>query len=392
MRRLGVLLCLCGAFALAGCGRDEEPRSIDRPQIGVKGADSDAARGLGFPTFATKNTTRVGGADAIADAAAVAQAVFPARSGEASRPGAVTLVDSGDWRAPLVASVFMARPVRAPLLFAADGKLPAATRAALDALRPTGADEVGRAQVVRVGDVPRPDGLRSTDVPGKDPVALAAAVDRLSTAAQGAPSDSVVIVPLDAPEFAMPAAAWAAKSGDSVLFSRRQEVPEETMAALRRHQQPTIYVLGPRRLIGGRAIAQLRRAGTVTRIEGSDPTSNAIAFARFADGDFGWGVTDPGHGLVFASPRQPLAAAAAAPLSASGTYGPLLLVDPRGGLPPSLGQYLLDIQPGYRKDPVRGVYNRGWLIGDENAVSAATQSRIDALLEITQVKTDEPSG
>ena len=42
---------------------------------------------LGFPTIATRNTTRVGGADAVADAAAVAQAVFPAQPRDPARRG-----------------------------------------------------------------------------------------------------------------------------------------------------------------------------------------------------------------------------------------------------------------------------------------------------------------
>ena len=48
--------------------------------------------------------------------------------------------------------------------------------------------------------------------------------------------------------------------------------------------------------------------------------------------------------------------------------------------------YLLDIQPGYDDDPVRGVYNHGWVIGDESAISVDVQSRIDALLEIQPVQ------
>ena len=67
------------------------------PVLGQGGDDEQAAAGLGFPAFATKNTTRVGGADAIANAAAVAQAVYPSRdAGHAA--AAVTLVDGTDWR------------------------------------------------------------------------------------------------------------------------------------------------------------------------------------------------------------------------------------------------------------------------------------------------------
>ena len=47
--------------------------------------------------------------------------------------------------------------------------------------------------------------------------------------------------------------------------------------------------------------------------------------------------------------------------------------------------YLLDIRPGYESDPVRGVYNHAWLMGDATAIPVTTQSRIDSLLEIQPV-------
>ena len=36
---------------------------------------------------------------------------------------------------------------------------------------------------------------------------------------------------------------------------------------------------------------------------------------------------------------------------------------------------------------MRGVYNHGWIIGDQNAVSLATQAAIDSDLEIVPVNT-----
>src|SRR5262249_14349599 len=63
-----------------------------------------------------------------------------------------------------------------------------------------------------------------------------------------------------------------------------------------------------------------------------------------------------------------------------------LLTNDPAQLPRPLGQYLLDVQPGYERDPVRGVYNHGWLIGDDEAISAAQQAEIDALLEIVPVQ------
>ena len=62
-----------------------------------------------------------------------------------------------------------------------------------------------------------------------------------------------------------------------------------------------------------------------------------------------------------------------------------MLVTAANSLPAPLQDYLLDIQPGYDTDPVRGVYNHGWMIGDERAIAVDVQARIDVLLEIQAV-------
>ncbi|MCW2968663.1 MAG: hypothetical protein JWM71_2435 [Solirubrobacteraceae bacterium] len=387
LRRTACALLI--ALAAGGCGKSAGGAASGFPAIGSKGQQSTAAASLGFPVFATKNTTRVGGADPVADAAAVAQAVYPSLT-PASRPRAVALVDGHDWRTALAASVLMSSPIRAPILLGDGSSLPSATADALKTLAPTGSDPAGGAQVVRIGDVARPKGLKTTDLVGADPFALARAIDAFQAAARGATSADVVVASADDPAYAMPAAAWAAKSGDPILLTHRDALPEPTRAALAAHQQPRIYVLGPSSVISPAVTKQLRTLGTVIRVGGPDPQSNAVAFARYSDSNFGWGVVDPGHGLVFASPQRPADAAAAAPLSASGTYGPLVLVDDHGGLPKSLADYLLDIEPGYSSDPTRGVYNHGWIIGDDHAVSIASQAQIDSDLEI--VSTHKPVG
>ena len=188
----------------------------------------------------------------------------------------------------------------------------------------------------------------------------------------------------------MPAAGWAAKSGHPVLWVTRDSIPAPTRAAIAAHKRPRIYVLGPESAVSKKVLGQLGELGEARRVGAGDPVANAIAFARFSDGSFGWNVVDPGHGLVFASTQRPLDAAAAAPLSAAGSYGPLLLVTAANALPAPVQDYLLDIQPGYDDDPVRGVYNHGWVIGDESAVTIDVQARIDTLLEIAPV--DAPEG
>jgi hypothetical protein len=381
------------ALFVASCGGGEKtPPAPAQQTPAVSGQDGDevppTGPPLGFPVFATKNTTRVAGGDPVADAAGVALATYPARTPE-SRPQAVILAEVRDWRTGMAAAVLAARPIRGPVLFADGNELPAATKAALDALQPTGSKEAGGAQVIRVGTTAPVDGYKTTDVTGGNPAALAGAVDRLQTAAAGGASGAVIVANLDRPEYAMPAAGWAAKSGNPILWVTGQGIPPETESALRTHRNAAIYVLGPASSVPDSVLDALGKLGTVKRVSGEDPVANAIAFARYRDGAFGWEVVDPGHGLVFANARRPQDAAAAAPLSAHGKYGPLLLLTDAGELTTPLQDYLLDIQPGYSEDtdPVRGVYNHGWIIGDESALAAAVQARIDTLLEIQPVDT-----
>jgi hypothetical protein len=388
MRRRAALLALIAllATALDGCGgrSGDLGGGATAPSSGAKGSEPDAAANLGFPSFATKNTTRVGGADAIANAAAVARAVFPGPSVQA-RPRAVALVDSGDWRVGVAAAVLSSQPVRAPILLTKASEMPAASSDALAALAPTGAKEAGGAQVIRVGTTPKPSGMRSAEIAGRDPFALARAIDAYAAVLRGRTSTRVLIASADDAGYAMPAAAWAAKAGDPVLFVRRNAVPAQTRAALQAHKRPKIYVLGPPETISEAVVRQLGRLGRVTRVGTGDAVRSSIDFARFLDGTFGWGVIDPGHGLVFARADRPLDAVAAAPLSASGTYGPLILLSSADRLDAPINEYLLDIQPGYRKDPVRGVYNHGWIVGDDEAISLGVQAQIDTLLEISPV-------
>jgi hypothetical protein len=356
----------------------------------VKSSDRQAAAELGFPSFATANTTRVGGADPIADAAAVARAVYPGGA-PGTRPQAVTLVDAGSWQAGIAASVLMAPPLGAPALLTQGTTMPPATAQALKALAPTGAKAAGGAQVIRIGAVAAPSGYRAAQIAGRGVFALAHAIDAYAAAAQGSPSASVIVVSSQDPAYAMPAAGLAAKSGDPVLFTLRDHLPQETRVALEAHNGPKIYVLGPPSAVSDHVLGSLRTLGRVTRIAGTDPVANAVAFARFADGDFGWGVTDPGHGFVFADSARTMDAVASAPLSASGSYGPLLLLDDANRVPPAIRGYLLDVQPGYTKDPVRGVYNHGWIVGDASAISLPVQSQLDQLLRIVPVSSQQSS-
>jgi hypothetical protein len=380
--RLAALAAVLAAVVVGGCGGGENPVEV---QLKEKTADQTV---LGFPALATKNTTRVGGKDPLADAAGSATAVYPGQT-RGTRPQAVTLVDKDDWQAGVAAGALMAPPLRAPILLTKAGDVPAATSTAIDTMRPTGSRAAGGAQAIAIGDAGAPGDLRARKISGGTPYTVSAAIDAFRTDIAGRPSPNVVVVSVDQPAYAMPAAAWAAKSGNAVLFTERDVLPAATRKAIARHEQPGIYVLGPPSVISKSVERSLARLGRVRRIAGTTPVTNAIAFARYSDATFGWGVRDPGHGLVFANPERTQDAAAAAALAGSGKYGPLLLIERPDSLGTPLESYLQDIQPGYRFDPVRGVYNHAWLLGDEAAISLTLQARIDELSEIARVRDQE---
>lgn len=354
-------------------------------QAGSETPPAEAAEELGFPSIATNNTTRVGGSDPASTAAAVALAVYPARA-PGQRPAAVTLVDEGDWQGAVAAAVLMAGPARAPLLVSSGGDLPDATTQALEALAPRGGKETGGTQVFAIGDAASPGGLKTTGLHGANPAAEAAAIAAAREKLLEDAPEHIVLVSAGDPEFAVPAAAWAARSGDPVLFTGPTSLPAPTMAALKRHRKTPVYLLGPSSAIPSNVFREVAEIDPhVRRVSGEDPVENAIALARYAGGGFGWNVNDPGHGFVVARGDAPLQAAIAAPLSASGTWGPLLLTDAPDTLPGALREYMLDVKPGYTTDPTRAFYNHVWVIGDEDEIDVNQQAEIDQLAELAQI-------
>lgn len=369
---------------MVGCGKNSpEPASAGVETIVVHTGAAGAA------ATATRNTTRLGGADAVGAAAAVARTAYPGLTAT-TRPQAAAIAEVGDWPEALVASALASAPLGAPLLYAEGHTLPRASELALRAMHPTGASALGGAQLLLLGSsIEAPSGYRARGTAPADAYSLAASVAKLLSVVQGADPHRAIVVAADGPPaLAMPAAGLAALSGAPILLVTSTGVPAATAAELSSMGRPSIYTVGST-AIGERTLAALQRFGPVTRAEahaGEDltPAGNAIAVARFADGAFGWGVREPGHGLAFANATRPFDAPAAAILSATGDYAPLLLLNDPTGVPRVLSAYLNDIRPASpHSQPVKGVYNHGWLIGDERAISASTQAELDAALEIS---------
>jgi hypothetical protein len=395
--RLARFLPALAVLLLAGCGKGGATTSHSGggPLASVAPVSEEGA-----VTVTTRNTTRVGGAEPVLDAAAIARVVYPGLT-PTSRPQAVVIVDRNDWPAALAAAPFAAAPLNAPILYSEGGTLPQVSREALEAMHPSGSAALGGAQVLRIGSKASvPSGFVVRELPQRDGASVAAEAERVLRASTGATPRQAIVVGSEGPSSVqMPAPGLAAESAVPLLPVAGGALPAAGEALLHSMHHPAIYVMNAAHL-SREALGALARLGSVTKIpesEGSEATTAtgaSIAAARFTDGTFGWGVKEPGHGLVFARSSRPQDAPPAALLSATGDYGPLLLLETAQTIPQPLVAYLGDIQPAYSStpefSPVRGVYNHGWLIGDEAAISLTVQAQLDSLLEISPRKQGAP--
>ena len=377
-----------GAYFLVDSlrGDGDQVSSAPAPRVVVHEQQPQTVEDLGFPAFATKNTTRVAGSDPVADAAGVALAVFPSTGG-VEGPAAVTLVNGDDWASGIAAASLMAPPVGAPILITSSDATPDLTANALDALSPPGSAATDDHQAFAVGSAAAPSGLRTVRVSGEDPAELAAATERFAghagwrAAAARPPRQLGEARVLDARRgLERPVRRPRSLRGPGYRAEAHAGRASPPEGGARVRTRAARGDLGQGAGTGGQGHRSVKRIGA------DDPVQNAIDFARYVDGTFGWNVSDPGHGFVIANESRPLDAAAAAALSASGDWGPLLLTDDPTQVSGALRSYLLDVKPGYVSDPTRAVYNHVWLIGDQEAISVGFQAQVDELAEVAQVR------
>jgi len=398
VRRLlaGLAVLLVGAIGF-GAGwlvfddpDEPAPPAAIAPTVVIRSEDApqpEAAEEIGFPAFATRNTTRVAGADSVATGAGVALASYPSLGGVGG-PAAVIVAPADSWQEALAATPLTAAPIEAPLLLSDPDEVPDLTTQALDGLAPQGLENADGAQLITVGDVAVPEGFEALAIDGADAAEIGRLVDaeRARLTGERDPAHLLVVSSADA-GLAMPAAAWAARSGDPILFADGGDVPEATAKVVRKHPRTPIYVLGPTSAISAKAVATLEKNGAaVTRVGNEGPVENSIAFARFVDGDFGWNINDPGHGFTIANVERPLDAAVGAPLAAGGKPGPLLVTTDSELVSAPLQGFLSDTQPGFLDDPSRAVYNHVWLLGDSSAISVPFQAQVDELTKLAPVR------
>lgn len=375
------------------------------------------AVGIGTPsdqsarvTWNQKNATRVGAKTDSETAVQALQIAYPATRSENSPSAIVNVAD--DWRIALAATVLIARPFNAALVvtIASDENV----NREVQRLRRTGA--VATAQLVsspspspssESSPAPSPfqpktlyigttSDVAGESITGSDPASIAAAVDERRANVAGGFSTNVMVVSSENDyRWAMPAAAYCARTGTPILFVTDNQVPAATATALqRRNGNARIFVLGPSATVSDEIVSRLQQFGRTTRIEGSNYFESAVHFAEFRDAnaDFGWGRTGRSSrqfssvNTILISGESWRDAIAAAHLARGGKSGALLFTE-KDRLPAVVDNYLWRQRPIFAATPAEGPFNHIWVVGGFDRIAYGTQAWADYSQEIEQYMT-----
>ena len=378
-----------------------------------------ASRGLGIGTpsdqsarvtWNQKNATRVGGRTDSETAVQALQIAYPATRPENSPGTILNLPD--DWRTARAATSLIARPFNAALVVTSSSDedvnrevqrlrrgSAVATAQVVSSPSPGPATEPSPAPTAfqpktiyinTTGDTP------GESMTGNDPASIAAAIDERRANAGGGFSSNVIVVSSESDyRWAMPAAAYSARTGTPVLFVTGNQVPDATVTALqRRNGNARIFVLGSNAIISDEVVNQLQQLGRTTRIEGSDYFVSAVHFAEFRDAgaDFGWGRTGRGArqfsnaNTILVNGENWRDAVAAAHLARAGKSGALLFTE-KDRLPAVVDNYLWRQRPIFAATPAEGPFNHVWVVGSFDRIAYGTQAWADYSQEIEQYMT-----
>jgi hypothetical protein len=377
-RAIAALLVALFATTLAiGCGGGNK---ATKPAPIVPGG----AAAPGAPEFG-ENVIRIPGVSASDVAGAAVLAAYPPGT---TAPAGWILFPDGDWRRVALAAQFAAQPTNAALLPMGKGFLPAATSDLISRVHPEGFPHGQGLQALildQAGDqviaALQQENVKLTQVTAPTPDKLAADLVAYRGGWAARYSSNIVIVSDDeaARDYALPAAAWSAYSGDTLTFVNRHGVPRTTRGLLAQREKlridkPTIYVVGPKSVIPDSVLGQLGAYGPVKRIAGPDAIATAIELARYKDPGtgFGWGLKKGPANVSIVNLAHWGDAIGAIDLAGRGPRAAMLLTDSAEALPPRLSAYLQQL-----RNP-QG--NQGYVLGDPTSISSPLFAQIDTLL------------
>ncbi|WP_216828550.1 cell wall-binding repeat-containing protein [Alkalihalobacterium elongatum] len=345
--------------------------------------------------YNTKNITRLPSDNPMELSIITSQMIWPATH-EENQPGTVILAPLENWQLSLASLNLVHHPNDGPLFFTENGSIPDRVVMEINRLKPKG--NVARTQVmimgkVNDGELDKLAGFKVEQTEETEAAAFANEIDKIYAELTHGTPNGVIIGSMDedAKLHSIPAGSWISHMSEPLLYVTKTELPKETIEALeRRNGNAEIYVLGSEDVISQEVFKQLEDYGTVTKISGETPVELSIEFAKFKDSatNFGWGVNQPGHGLMIASTASPDLAILAAPFAHLGKHAPMVWLE-EGDLTEDWYDFLTLIKPMFDVEPTEGPYNHGYLLGTTNLVSYQTQGIIDEKLEIISAHGDD---
>ncbi|MBU5313498.1 cell wall-binding repeat-containing protein [Tissierella carlieri] len=329
----------------------------------------------------TLNTVRICGCTPNENAIKVSNIVYADKP-----PNAIILVAEEKWQDAFAATPLIHFPRNAPILYTPKTYLDPLTVEQIFKLNPTGVDGV---KVFIVGEFPyfieeqlNMLGLRTKRIGGGNFYETAARVAEYLKY----PPNIMVISGEDYRE-GLSTCAYAAHSGDVILFSDKNQLPWFTGAVIQSTENPNVFIVGSTNTISEKVEEEIRKLNVkfVDRISGSTPYEVSVNFAKYKspNGQFGWGRNyRDGHAFTFTSIYSPYDSASSAPFGHLGKHTPILSVDPNN-LPEVIKHYIESIKPIPQQEP-KPPFMHGWIIGCDNTISYDVQIEIERALSIDE--------
>ncbi len=351
------------------------------PQLGAKSSDKEASAKLGFPSTAT--ATRSGSAAATRPPTPRAwpAPLFPATGG-AARPPPWCSSTRTTGRARSPPASWRGSPIGAPMLLTDGGNLPPVTQDTLNRLKPKGSDLSKDAQVIRIGrDTGRPSRLPQRGDRGQGPVRAGRRDRPLLLGGRAASRRQR----RDRRRASTPSRRCRRRRGPPARAtpsspSSASRFPETIKKALKEHDKPNIYVLGP---------GEGDRQGRAQAARQPLGKTRAAHPGRHAGGERDRLRPLPAGQLRLGRDR-PRATTSRSPARAGRWTPPRRPRSPQGACsrrcsspttrtssPARSSSYFLSVQPGYDGTPDQAVYNRVWILGDDKVVSVDEQAQVD---------------
>ncbi|ABW18616.1 cell wall-binding repeat-containing protein [Alkaliphilus oremlandii] len=327
----------------------------------------------------TLNTTRICGCNIYENAIKVSDIVY------ADKPPDSIILASGEiWQDAFTSTSLVHFPRNAPILFTPTNYLDPATLSQIFKLNPKGVNGI---KVFIVGGISyfvqqqlNMLGLGTKRISG---------MNFYDTAAKTAeyleyPQNIMVVSGEDYRE-GLCACAYAAHSGDVILFTQKHQLNWYTRKVIQSTKNPNVFIIGSLNTISKNVEEEIRNLNVafVDRISGITPYEVAVNFAKYKspNGKFGWGRNyRDGHAFTFTSIHIPHNSASSAVFGHLGKHAPILPVD-QNKLPDAIMHYIESVKPTPKEEP-RPPFMHGWIIGNDNTISSKVQIEIEQALSI----------